>query len=281
MDERIDMSRSVRDKEYRYTRNYMPHKIYAQYLEYLWRAPSMPSWEKAYWSGELNEIQSKFWETKPVEELYDVEADPHNIRNLAADPQYRSVLERMRSANEQWMLDTKDVGFMPEAMMEEVAETTTLYEYARSGKYPLKEIMQTVESVTYGDMQHIIQSLEAENPVERFWAATACTLHADKATPAKDLLKTLAEDPETSVRIAAAEALYHLGDKEMAVQTLSQALQKGNLMARVQALNVLETMDADAVPALPAVKSIIPDDPDNRSYDVRAAKRLVEKLENN
>src|SRR5690606_9080679 len=40
MDERIDLSRSVRDKQYRYTRNFMPHKIYGQYIEYLWQASS-------------------------------------------------------------------------------------------------------------------------------------------------------------------------------------------------------------------------------------------------
>src|SRR5690606_19157350 len=51
MDERFDLSRSVRDAKFRYTRNFMPHKIYGQYIEYLWRAPSMPSWEKAYQQG--------------------------------------------------------------------------------------------------------------------------------------------------------------------------------------------------------------------------------------
>jgi N-sulfoglucosamine sulfohydrolase len=35
MDERLDLVRSVRNKKYRYVRNYMPHKIYGQYLEYL------------------------------------------------------------------------------------------------------------------------------------------------------------------------------------------------------------------------------------------------------
>jgi N-sulfoglucosamine sulfohydrolase len=69
MDERFDMVRSVRDKRYRYIRNYMPHKIYGQYLEYLWQAPSMGSWENEYRAGRLNKIQSAFWEPKPSEEL--------------------------------------------------------------------------------------------------------------------------------------------------------------------------------------------------------------------
>src|SRR5690606_23881740 len=83
MDERIDMVRSVRDKNYRYIRNYMPHKIYGQYLEYLWKAPSMASWENLYKEGKLDEVQSRFWKSKPVEELYDTHADPHNVINLA------------------------------------------------------------------------------------------------------------------------------------------------------------------------------------------------------
>ena len=81
----------VRDKKYRYIRNYMPHKIYGQYLEYLWKAPSMGSWEAAYKAGKLNDVQKKFWETKPVEELFDVDADPHNVNNLAGNPKYESV----------------------------------------------------------------------------------------------------------------------------------------------------------------------------------------------
>ena len=59
MDERIDLVRGLRDKKYRYIRNYMPHKIYGQYIEYLWKAPSMGSWEAAYKAGTLNAVQRK------------------------------------------------------------------------------------------------------------------------------------------------------------------------------------------------------------------------------
>lgn len=277
MDERIDMVRSVRDKKYRYIRNYLPHKIYAQYIEYLWRAPSMQSWEEAFQANELNEVQAKFWGPKPVEELYDVETDPHNIQNLAADPQYASVLQRMRAANKQWMLEIKDVGFIPEAMIEEISKNTTLYEYARSGKYPLQEVMQAEEEAISGNVQKILQSLESEEPVIRYWAATACTVLGE-ASEAKSALKKLTNDPEAAVRIAAAEALYHLGEKEIAVQTLNDALKVGNEMARVQAINVLETMGKDAKPTLATVKAMLPDDPENNDYDVRAAQRLLENM---
>ncbi len=48
MDERYDMMRAVRDKKYKYIRNYYPHRIYGQHLEYLWKAAATRSWEEEY-----------------------------------------------------------------------------------------------------------------------------------------------------------------------------------------------------------------------------------------
>lgn len=285
MDERIDMSRSVRDQRYRYIRNYMPHKIYAQYIEYLWRAPSMRSWEAAYQAGKLNEVQSRFWGKKPAEELYDVQADPHNIRNLAPDPAYSDVLQRLRKANRDWMLETGDVGFIPEAMISDIAGRTTLYEYGKSGKYPLERVIKTAGMATSGDARHLdemIKRLSDKEPVVRYWAATGCTILEEKAMAAKDALLALGEDPVIAVRVAAAEALYHLGEKETAVSLLSKTLQSGNLMARLQALNVLETMEGkDALPAVKAIKVLSSDDPLDRNYDARAANILLKELMGN
>lgn len=283
MDERFDMVRSVRDKQFRYVRNYMPHKIYAQYIEYLWRAPSMRSWEEAYLAGQLDEVQSAFFEEKPAEELYDVEADPHNINNLADDPEYQEKLTELKNANQQWLLDVRDVGFLPEAMMLNIAQdsSSTLYEYTHSDAYPLEEIIKVAEMATQRDPQFVaelIAQLENENAVIRYWAATGCRILAQHATDAQPQLQKLLQDSEVSVQIAAAEALYHLGEAQAAVNVLRDALADDNMMARVQALNVLETMDKDALPSLEMVQQLIPEDENNRGYDVRAAKRLAEKL---
>src|SRR5690606_30013991 len=67
MDERIDMVRAVRDKKYRYIRNYMPFHIPLQHLAYLFNAPSAQSWEDEFKAGHLNEVQSAVFRTKPLE----------------------------------------------------------------------------------------------------------------------------------------------------------------------------------------------------------------------
>ena len=53
MDERYDMVRVVRDKRYIYIRNYMPHKIYGQYIAYMFQTPTTQVWKDLYDQGEL------------------------------------------------------------------------------------------------------------------------------------------------------------------------------------------------------------------------------------
>jgi len=60
-------------------------------------------------------------ETKPLEELYDLEKDPHEISNLASSPAHKDVLERLRAAQAKWMVQTRDTGLLPEPDMRERA----------------------------------------------------------------------------------------------------------------------------------------------------------------
>jgi N-sulfoglucosamine sulfohydrolase len=292
MDERLDLVRSIRNKKYRYIRNYMPHKIYGQYISYLWQAPSMVSWEKAWRAGTVNADQSRFWQPKPTEELYDVTADPHNIRNLAGQPAYQKVLETMRAENRNYILKTRDAGFIPEAMQYQIARTGAIYDFARSEKYPLPAILETAEMATArdaGNFSKLLVRLSDRNPIVRYWAVTGCIVLGKEAATAKSRLGTLLQDPEPAVRLAAAEALQGLGETSKALPVLEQALASDNLHARVQALNVLELMGAQARPALPALQQLVALEKAPQSqasildktfdYDLRAAQALMARLD--
>ncbi len=115
MDETYDRVRSVRGERYRYVRNFHPELPYMQWLNYLDEMPIQQDWRRLAFAGQLNPVQMQWWaRTKPKEELYDLEADPFEVKNLADSPDHQAVLKQMRAALDQWMADTKDLGGVPE-----------------------------------------------------------------------------------------------------------------------------------------------------------------------
>ncbi|HYF01094.1 MAG TPA: sulfatase, partial [Planctomycetota bacterium] len=143
MDERVDMLRCVRDARYKYIRNYMPHRPWAQHVSYMYEMPSMQAWQRLHDQGTLEGPPKRFFETKPYEELYDTESDPHEIRNLAGTPELQPVLERMRAELDRWMLEIRDLGFLPEADLRSRFRGRAAYDAVREdpSSYPIDRLM--------------------------------------------------------------------------------------------------------------------------------------------
>ena len=116
MDETHDMMRSVRDERFKYIRSFHPEKPYAQPIRYMDRSPIMQDWRRLDAEGKLVGPQALFFaKTKPPEEFYDTQADPHEVINLAAAPEHRHKLEEMRRELDEWMKRTNDQGLQREA----------------------------------------------------------------------------------------------------------------------------------------------------------------------
>ena len=282
MDERYDMSRAVRDSKYRYIRNYMPHRIYAQHLEYLWRAPSTRSWEQAYLSGNCNETQSVFWNSKPAEELYDTENDPWEVNNLATDPAYADIVNRMRTANREWMTRVKDAGFIPEADRVRRTGEMPVYDYIRTSGFDLETVIKAAETASFGNVENLtlFQSyLKNEESSIRYWGATGLLILGEKAEPAKKELLISLNDSSPDVVSVAAEALYNLGETEAAKAALLEVLENPNEFARCQALNVIDCIEENSPEIIGGVISMIKQHPklNRNSYDLRLAKWLMGK----
>lgn len=282
MDERYDMSRAIRDSKFRYIRNYVPYRIYGQRIEYLWRAPNVGSWENAYLNGECNEIQSRFWNTKPVEELYDTENDPWEVNNLATNPEYGEVLERMRKANKDWILSIDDTGFIPEAELSRLSKTEAMYDYMRSGKVNLPEIVEAAETSTMGNVENLSSILEYLNNKEasvRFWGVTGLLILGEEARSAIPELKNLLTDNSGDVVSLACEALYFLGEKDLAKKGLITVLKSDNAYARNRALNTIDYIGEDSEGIIEAVHDVLrnSENIDRKNYDIRMVWWLLEK----
>ncbi len=111
-----DRMRCVRDREFKYIKNWMPQVPYMQANPY--KEGEYPTWnlvKRLAAEGKLNAAQRRFAAaSKPVEELYDLKADPDEVRNLADDPAQRGRLLAMRKLVDDWVANTGDQGAVME-----------------------------------------------------------------------------------------------------------------------------------------------------------------------
>jgi len=115
-DETIDRIRCVCDRRFKYIRNFYPDRPYTQQNVYKdLNYPTLRVMKDMYAQGKLTGPPALFLAPeRPAEELYDLQADPWEIRNLASDPSYRATLERMRKILADWIQTTGDQGQYPE-----------------------------------------------------------------------------------------------------------------------------------------------------------------------
>jgi arylsulfatase A-like enzyme len=99
MDTSIDRMRAVRTNRYKYIRNYFPGTPYMQRNRY--KEESYPTWNLVKeWNrqGKLTKPQALFAAAeKPIEELYDLHADPDEVNNLARDRAHLEPLRQLRA----------------------------------------------------------------------------------------------------------------------------------------------------------------------------------------
>jgi N-sulfoglucosamine sulfohydrolase len=304
MDERYDLVRAVRDQQFRYIRNYMPFRITMQHVNFMFQALSTQSWEKAFRHGKANTVQSRDFKPKPVEELYNTENDPWEVNNLAADPAYKGVLIRMRSALRAWMMEIRDVGLIPETEYASIAGDVPLYDYMRSPACPFDKLMEASEKAVMGGQEDIntyVTYLKDKNSAIRYWGATGLLILKDGARPAVTALRKASSDPSGAVATLAAEALYGLGEEEIALKAFKNILQNPAIhddndatfaMNSIDALNIdnpaietavkdfldrqsSTTIDSQKAPGVPGEGNAYRGD----AYPVRIGKYLLQKWE--
>ena len=117
MDSEYDRVARGPDQRYRYVFNYMPEKPRYQNIEYRLQMPSMQEILKLRDAGKLNPNQAAWFESKPAEELYDVDQDPWELHNLAGNPKYQAKLAELRGAFNEWKQNFTDMGNVSEKEM--------------------------------------------------------------------------------------------------------------------------------------------------------------------
>lgn len=117
IDETVIRQRSVRDARYRYIRNFTPGAGFTTLNRYKEKCFLVqPLMRRLESEGKLSGPAADLMQPFPSEQLYDIQADPFEIRNLAnsGEPEHRTALARLRAALDTWIVETGDQGERPE-----------------------------------------------------------------------------------------------------------------------------------------------------------------------
>lgn len=300
MDERYDFVRSVRDQRYIYIRNFKPHRIYGQYIQYMFQTPTTQVWfDQDGTDANVSNPGAKFWNEKPSEELYDLFNDPDEVKNLAAMEQYDGVKKRLSSALSDWQSRIRDLGFLPEGEIHDRANGADPYSMGHDDyRYDYRRIRKMAEMATdrsFHDYGVFRKGLADPDSAVRYWAAIAALVRGDdrkdRNNPVFILRRELHEalhDDSPYVRAVAAEALGRYGsDQEasMALETLMElsSLESNSLYAVMEALNAIDYMDERAAPAKDRIAALPRESSDYaskfRSYVGSLINKIVADLE--
>jgi N-sulfoglucosamine sulfohydrolase len=284
MDERYDLIRTTRDQRFRYIRNYMPQLPYFhhQHISYMYEMPTMQAWQRLADAGTLTGAPLTFMAaSKPMEELYDTSADPWEVNNLADSPQHRPTLERLRAECRRWQAEIIDLGLMPEADLRSRFGAEAPYAAVRRdpNAFPLRRIAEAADLANErnpNNAEKLLMLLADKDPAIRYWAAIGLGSLPEMSQGARDALEKQFADSAGFVRVAAADALCRHNSTDRAVKTLGACLADSNEFVRLQAINVLDRLDGQALPVLKDLQTAAND---SNEYVVRVAKYVLASLD--
>jgi arylsulfatase A-like enzyme len=257
-DDMFEMSRSVTDGRYFYVRHYMPHLPYIQPgFIFSNEKESFRELRRLHLKGKTNAEQEKLWNKKPVEELYDWQNDPYELNNLADDPAYAGIKTGSKNQLHNWMIQTHDLGLLPEAEYMIRSEGSSPYEYARENdNFRVENILEVAEMVGISGEQELLAKLKDQDNAVRYWAIIGLMQLEQLSSETTKALTQLLGDPSPSVQIAAAELLCYPGstaDTKSAVETLERNLSDERPWVALQAARTVLLAGEKARPIIPAM----------------------------
>ncbi len=254
MDERYEFVRSVRGDRFKYIRNYFPHLpwFFEQTRLYPSTHPVMQALHAHAAGGLLTPAAAVYMaRRKPREQLFDLQTDPHEVEDLARDPAYRDELETLRAVHRAWVLEHRDLGFLPESEMWLGYAGSAAKAFADDPSlYPLERILETADWVGGGEGLATLleQRLADPDATVRFWAAVGLLAIEEPTPSAKRSLARLLDDPSEAVRTVAAQALCRTGDCKRPLRILMEQLAHRDARVSLRAVNALQQLGGRAEP---------------------------------
>jgi arylsulfatase A-like enzyme len=245
-DDMFECSRAVHDGRYLYVRHFLPHLPYVQPGKiYDDEKDSFRELRKLHREGKLKGPPAALWaDRKPLEELYDLKSDPHEVDNRAGDPALADVKRRLRDELRAWIVGHGDTGLLPEAEYQIRAGDATPWDVLRRMDGAARGRLLAAAERAGEPSGALAADLRDPEAGIRYWAAVGlCGRGAEPAL----------EDPSPSVRIAAAEGL----GTEQALSVLGVLAEDERPWVALEACRALVFLGPRAKPLVPVMRKVI------------------------
>lgn len=269
IDEVFDLSRSVRSKRYLYIRNHMPHLSWAQRSVYSdLGAIQQAIFLHAGFNPELltKPQQAYVSSTRPVEEFYDVEADPQNLVNLLdgnLSPEQQAALDAHRAAYVAKREEILDLGVLPETVMVDwLAEEGRPLRDIALGKTDhrpdLARIWAAADLVGKGTRAELLDLVHDGDAAVRYWAIVGLRHAFPQDEALLEELYDSTDDISAPVRIEAAAWMAEVSEEHRAeaVQVLGRELVGEDWWTVLRACRAVELLGEKAVALLPVMETL-------------------------
>ncbi|MCC6152400.1 MAG: HEAT repeat domain-containing protein, partial [Candidatus Hydrogenedentes bacterium] len=245
-----------------------------------------------------------FRSTKPLEELYDTESDPHELYNLAESPEYSDPLASLRAALDRWLDESNDLGFVPETELDRfVPAQNPDLTASRRTSYSMNESGDSVFGLSHRIM---LKDLNSRNRLRRYRAIktlgladgpeievllvaalndndvcvaslAASALGNTKKQDAKisEALRGALQHTSPAIKLAAAQSLVRLGNKEVALPVAMQSMKDPDIFVRLASAQILEMIEPKTEEIRDLLIHAKDDKSDPRDYVADVARRAL------
>ncbi|MEC9094416.1 MAG: sulfatase [Planctomycetota bacterium] len=238
-DEKYDLVRSLRVGKYHYLRCYQPYLPDGLQNIYRYKMLAYQEWEQLFYDQKLEGPRLQFYQSKPVEMLFDVERDPHEVKNLAHAVEHSQVLIRLRTRLQNRMRSLPDLSFFPESHLVKHAMRDPVG-FGQKNQKTIARLM-AIADLQLEDYElareGIEKALNSPDAMERYWGLMVCTSFGNEASEFSVRAKLLLDGIEPIVQVRAAEFLGRIGAINPQENLVAIVNQTEDPVLAVEALN--------------------------------------------
>ncbi len=258
-DNMYEMSRSIRDKRFIYIKHGLPHVAYMQPgFIFDEKKESFAELHRLYNLNELPAETTKMYKPKGREELYDLENDPFELNNLADDPNYKKIKNKLKDELADWQIKTHDTGLFHEA--EYMWESRDSNPYNWSREQPEKRIKSLVEissNIGDKDANFWLSKLKDKDPAVRYWAVIGLHALNDNSLKVIEALDKALEDENPTVAISAALTMLEYKTSDKALDVLGKYMLDDRPYVSLYASRCTELAGIKAKPLIPVMYEVL------------------------